>query len=210
MEYDGTYCFYPAGRCGVCMGPRLGKRMAGGVFGATVRGGLFCLFCGNPPEIAGRYFTWKIWYDLNMENTIILQLIGFVVCFILLFVFTAKYRAALAAEEDNETETEDLTVKTVSQRPSFESRGTLLNSLQGTASLEVADLQEKVKELQYRLEEMQISNNKSASDVAKQLSRLEARISTFEQEYVTKLQPTLLSLIQELENIKVAESKSEK
>ena len=30
-----------------------------------------------------------------METTVILQLIGFTVCFILLFVFTAKYRAAL-------------------------------------------------------------------------------------------------------------------
>lgn len=144
-----------------------------------------------------------------MDNTIIIQLIGFVVCFILLFVFTAKYRAALAAEEDNETETEEITVKTVAEPPTFESRATLLNSLQGTASLEVADLQEKIKELQYHLEEMKISHNKTISDITKQLSRLESRVGTFEQEYVSKLQPTLLSLIQELENMKEMENKSQ-
>ena len=145
-----------------------------------------------------------------MDNTIILQLIGFVVCFILLFVFTAKYRAALSAEEDTETEKEDVTVKTVSTEPSFESRATLLNSLQGTPTLEMADLQEKVKELQYHLEEMKISQNKTIGDITKQLSRLESRIGTFEQEYVSKLQPTLLSLIQELENMKEVENKSQK
>lgn len=146
---------------------------------------------------------------MNMENAIILQLIGFVVCFILLFVFTAKYRAALAAEADNEEGEEDVTVMTVAQPPAFESRATVLGALQNTAPLEVADLQEKVKELQYRLEEMKISHEKTVSDMAKQISRLEARIGTFEQEYVSKLQPTLLSLIQELENMKVAENQSE-
>ena len=145
-----------------------------------------------------------------METTIILQLIGFVVCFILLFVFTAKYRAALAMEADFEEPVEDLSVVTVAQQPSFKSRASILNSLQGAASLEMADIKEKIKELQYRLEEMKIGNNKTNSDITKQLARLETRISTFEQEYLTKLQPTLLSLIKELENMKVAETKPEK
>ena len=39
---------------------------------------------------------------------------------------------------------------------------------------------------------------------------MEQRISTFEQEYVAKLQPSLLSLIEELENMKVAENKEQK
>ena len=146
-----------------------------------------------------------------MENTIILQLIGFVVCFILLFVFTAKYRAALAAETDNEEAAdEQVTVMTVSQQSAFQPRATVLNNLQGTASLELADLQEKVKELQYQLEEVKISSGKTSGDITKQLSRLESRIATFEQEYVAKLQPTLLSLIQELESMKATESQVEK
>ena len=77
-----------------------------------------------------------------MENTIIVQLIGFTVCFILLFVFTAKYRAALAHETDFEPAVEDLTVVTVAQQPAYKPRAAILQSLQGAASLETADLKE--------------------------------------------------------------------
>lgn len=142
-----------------------------------------------------------------LDTTVILQMSGFVVCFILLFVFTAKYRAALAHETDFESTVEETSVVTGSAQPAFKPRATLLGSLQGSASLEVADLKEKVKDLQYRLEEMKIGHDKMTGDLSKQLSRMETRIGTFEQEYVTKLQPTLLSLIEELENMKVAESK---
>ncbi len=145
-----------------------------------------------------------------MENTIILQLIGFTVCFILLFVFTAKYRAALAHETDFEPAVEDLTVVTVAQQPAYKPRAAILQSLQGTASLETADLKEKVKDLHYRLEELKIAQDKTSGEFAKQMARMEQRISTFEQEYVAKLQPTLLSLIEELENMKVAENKTGK
>ena len=131
-----------------------------------------------------------------MENTIILQLIGFTVCFILLFVFTAKYRAALAHETDFEPAVEDLTVVTVAQQPAYKPRAAILQSLQGTASLETADLKEKVKDLHYRLEELKIAQDKTSGEFAKQMARMEQRISTFEQEYVAKLQPTLLSLIE--------------
>ena len=145
-----------------------------------------------------------------MENTVILQLIGFTVCFILLFVFTAKYRAALAHETDFEPAVEDLTVVTVAQQPAYKPRAAILQSLQGTASLETADLKEKVKDLHYRLEELKIAQDKTSGEFAKQMARMEQRISTFEQEYVAKLQPTLLSLIEELENMKVAENKTGK
>ncbi len=145
-----------------------------------------------------------------LDTTIILQISGFVVCFVLLFVFTAKYRAALAHETDFESSVEEVSAATVAAQPAFKPRASILSSLQGSSSLEVADLKEKVKELQYRLEEMKISHDKMSNDLSKQISRMETRIGTFEQEYVTKLQPTLLSLIQELENMKVAESKQEK
>ena len=145
-----------------------------------------------------------------METTVILQLIGSTVCFILLFVFTAKYRAALAHETDFEPAVEDLTVVTVAQPPAFKPRASLLQSLQGSSSLDLADLKEKVKSLHYRLEELKMAQDKSAGDLAKQMARMEQRMSTFEQEYVTKLQPTLLSLIEDLENMKVAEEKTQK
>ena len=141
-----------------------------------------------------------------MDTTIILQLSGFVVCFILLFVFTAKYRAALVREADFEPAVQEMTVSAGESQPTFRSRASVLNSLQGTSSLEVADLKEKIKSLQYRLEEMKIGQEKTTSELAKQLARMETRMATFEQEYVAKLQPTLLSLIQDLENIKLSES----
>ena len=149
-------------------------------------------------------------YDniIHMLNALLFQLIGFVVCFILLFYFTAKYRAALVRETDMDYPVEDLTVMTVA-KPSFSSRASILNSLQNPSALEVADLKEKVKDLYYRLEELKLAQDKNNADLNRLVSRLEQRLSTFEQEYVAKLQPTLLSLIEDLENIKVSE-KAEK
>lgn len=140
-----------------------------------------------------------------MENIVLWQLIGFVVCLIVLFVLTAQYRAALARETDFEAPVEDLTVVTVAQKPEFKPRAAVLHEVKGNALLEIADLKDKVKELAYQLEEVKIGEHKTGDDIAKQLARMEQRISTFEQEYVNKLQPTLLSLIQELESLKLAD-----
>ena len=140
-----------------------------------------------------------------MEHTLILLSAGFVVCFILLFWFTAKYRAAVARETDFDSPVEDLTMMTVAKPSAFSSRASILGSLQNTSALEMADLKEKVKDLHYRLEEMKTADDKNLAEMAKQMSRLEQRLATFEQEYITKLQPTLLSLIDELENMKVDE-----
>ncbi len=142
-----------------------------------------------------------------MEQTLILLSAGFVVCFVLLFWFTAKYRAAVAGETDFDSPVEDLTMMTVSKPSSFPSRSSILGSLQNTSALEMADLKEKVKDLHYRLEEMKTAEDKNLAEITKQMGRLEQRLATFEQEYITKLQPTLLSLIEELENIKVGEEK---
>ena len=142
-----------------------------------------------------------------MEHTLILLSAGFVVCFILLFWFTAKYRAAVAGETDFDSPVEDLTIMTVAKPSAFSSRASILGSLLNTSALEMADLKEKVKDLHYRLEEMKTADDKNLAEMAKQMSRLEQRLATFEQEYITKLQPTLLSLIDELENMKVDEEK---
>ena len=137
-----------------------------------------------------------------MENIVILQIVGFVVCFILLFVFIAKYHGALESEADLEEEVSGLDQMTVSQEPVFKPRASLLQGAQAPAALEVADLQEQVKTLHYHLEELKASTQNHEADMAKQISRLEARIGTFEQEYVNKLQPTLLRVIEELEHLK--------
>lgn len=136
-----------------------------------------------------------------MENIIIWQIVGFVVCFVLLFVFIAKYHAALEAEPDLETEAVGVDEMTVSQAPVFKPRAALLQSAQAPAALEVADLKEQVKTLHYHLEELKASTQKHEADMAKQIARLEGRLGTFEQE-VAKLQPTLLRVIEELEHLK--------
>ena len=135
-----------------------------------------------------------------MENIIVWQIIGFVVCFILLFVFIAKYHNAVEAEQDLE-EVEELEEKTVPRQPVFQPRAALLQSAQAPAALEVADLKEQVKDLHYRLEELKASAQKHQADMTNQLARLEARMGTFEKEYAN-LQPTLLRVIDELERIK--------
>ena len=139
-----------------------------------------------------------------METTSILLIAGFVLCFILLFVFIAKYHGALEDEADLE-EVEGLNQVTIGQEPTFQPRAALLQSAQAPAALEVADLKEQVKTLHYQLQEFKATTQKHESDMAKQLSRLETRIATFEQEYVNKLQPTLLRVIDELEHLKGAD-----
>ncbi len=136
-----------------------------------------------------------------MENIIIWQIAGFVVCFILLFVFIAKYHAALEAEQDLQEEVEGLEEASVAQAPVFQPRAALLQTAQAPAALEVADLKEQVKTLHYHLEELKASTQKHEADMAGQLARLESRLSTFEQ-HVNELQPTLLRVIEELEHIK--------
>lgn len=137
-----------------------------------------------------------------METTSIILIAGFVVCFILLFVFIAKYHGALEDEADL-NEVAGLDQVTVGEGgPVFQPRAALLQGAQAPAALEVTDLKEQVKTLYYQLEEFKATTQKHESDMAKQLARLETRIATFEQEYVNKLQPTLLRVIDELEHLK--------
>lgn len=141
---------------------------------------------------------------------IIWQIAGFVVCFILLFVFIAKYHAALEEEQDLEEEIEEAAVSAQPQAPVFKPRAALLQATQAPAALELADLKEQVKTLHYHVEELKMSTQKQEGDLASQVARLEARINTFEQEYVNKLQPTLLRVIEELEHMKSTDAPSAK
>ena len=140
-----------------------------------------------------------------MENMIIWQIVGFVVCFVLLFVFIAKYREVVANEEffEQVQDVPDTSGAAVAANTNagFESRASLLKG----GVPEVADVKEQVRSLHYQLAELKTATNKTQVDTAKQLARLEQRLSTFEQEYVNKLQPTLLRVIEELEHIKGTE-----
>ena len=134
-----------------------------------------------------------------MENLIIWQIIGFTVCFVLLFVFIAKYREALDQEQSFEN-TEETSAPSAEFRP----REEVLQEAAG-GSLELADLEEKVRSLHYQLLELRTTVQTNNAEFTKQMKRMEQRVSTFEQEYVNKLQPTLLRVIDELEHIKGVE-----
>lgn len=137
-----------------------------------------------------------------MANVIVWQMIGFVICFILLFVFIAKYREVVANEEFFEPIQEESVAATTDPNIEFKSRAALLQS---GGSPDVADVKEQVRALHYQLAELKSVTSKAQADTTNQLARLEQRLSTFEQEYVNKLQPTLLRVIEELEHIKGTE-----
>ncbi|MBO4675550.1 MAG: hypothetical protein J5601_05665, partial [Elusimicrobiaceae bacterium] len=120
-------------------------------------------------------------------------------CFVLLFVFIAKYREALDQEQPFESVEETVTPST-----EFRPREEVLEEAKEN-SLELVDLEEKVRSLHYQLLELRTAVQKNNAEFTKQMARMEQRVSTFEQEYVNKLQPTLLRVIDELEHIKGVE-----
>ena len=142
-----------------------------------------------------------------MENVIVWQVIGFVVCFVLLFVFVAKYREVVSEDTFFEPEGEEAPSVAAVATDADKTRAALL---QGNVSPDVADMKDQVRSLHYQLAELRSVTNKSNMDMAKQIARLEQRLGTFEQEYVNKLQPTLLRVIEELEHIKGAEETDSK
>jgi len=131
-----------------------------------------------------------------MSNAFILSSVGFVAALILLFYFIAKYRAAEVVDEDGDLALpQDITGGAAQDAVRF------FGKSMGPGAKEVADIKEKLKDLHYRLEEIKLLEEKRNTAAAAAIARVEQRVTTFENEYVNKLQPTLYSLINELENI---------
>ena len=131
--------------------------------------------------------------------TIIISLSGFLLCLILLFYFIAKYRACGPKEQEDDLDLLDgvssaAAVAAQDARRLFAKGGSV-------NAREAAEIKEKLKELHYRIEEIKLIEEKRNLELSKAIAKIEQRINTFENEYVNKLQPTLYSLINELENI---------
>ena len=131
--------------------------------------------------------------------TIIISLTGFILCLVLLFYFVAKYKACGPKEQENDLDLLDevssaATTAALDARRLF-AKGGALNAR------EAAEIKEKLKELHYRIEEIKLIEEKRNLEFSKAVAKIEQRINTFENEYVNKLQPTLYSLIKELESI---------
>ncbi|WP_424244689.1 TolA-binding protein [Elusimicrobium posterum] len=142
-----------------------------------------------------------------MSVNFIVGIIGFFISFVLLFYFTAKYRESVADEgtfvvdAPSDSAEGEAAAKTAASVASTIKRASL-GGPYGSLSLEIEDLNEKLRNMHYRLEEMRLVQENNSSELIKTISKLEQRLNTFEGEYVNKLQPTLLSLIEELEQIK--------
>lgn len=134
-----------------------------------------------------------------MPTILIISLAGFLLCLVLLFYFISKYRACGPKEEDNDLDLLDgvssaATVAAQDARRLFGKSGSV-------SAREAAEIKERIKELHYRIEEIKLVEEKRNLELSKAIAKIEQRINTFENEYVNKLQPTLYSLINELEHI---------
>ena len=134
-----------------------------------------------------------------MPTTLIISSAGFAVCFLLLFYFVAKYRQALpkSSFEDFDILDEVSSAATTAAKDAKRIFST-------SATPEVRDiisLQEKMKELHYKLEEIKLLQEKQLNDTKNTIANLEQRLTSFENEYINNLQPTLQGLIKELELI---------
>jgi len=136
-------------------------------------------------------------------DMLIIGAAGFLITFVLLFVFAAQYRAAAAPEDVEFGSSAAPAAAANATRPQVAVKRATLGSEAANPN-EVLELREKVKQLYYRIEELKLVQETKTADAAKTLAKLEQRLDTFENEYVNKLQPTLAQIIEELENIKPA------
>ncbi|WP_428897948.1 hypothetical protein Dip518_000135 [Parelusimicrobium proximum] len=144
-----------------------------------------------------------------METTFIIGIAGFAAAFILLFFLAAKYREA-AADEATFSSTGEVCSGSASQGQMAQIASALKRSNVGNINnplaLEVADLKQQLKEMHYKIEELKLVGENKNADTAKSIAHINQRLNTFEEEYLAKLQPTLVGLIEELENLKVSGS----
>ena len=134
-----------------------------------------------------------------MPTTLIISSAGFAVCFLLLFYFIAKYRKALPSSSFEEFDIIDEVSSAASAAAKDAKR-----MFSASATMETRDLlslQEKVKDLTYKLEEIKLLQEKHLTDTKNTIANLEQRLTSFENEYINNLQPTLQGLIKELELI---------
>jgi gas vesicle protein len=116
-----------------------------------------------------------------------------------LVYFTTKYRAASLKEENGQLDITEEISSDINRAAQDAAR--LFGRASNVSAREIAEIKDKLKDLSYYIEEIKLLEEKRNTETAKTIARIEQRVSTFENEYVSKLQPTLYSLINELENI---------
>jgi ElaB/YqjD/DUF883 family membrane-anchored ribosome-binding protein len=134
-----------------------------------------------------------------MSTTFLISSIGFLLTCILLAYLAAKYRAASLREENGDLDITEEISSDINRAAHDAAR--LFGRGGSVCAREIAEIKDKLKDLLYYIEEIKLLEEKRNTETSKTIARIEQRVSTFENEYVNKLQPTLYSLINELENI---------
>ena len=134
-----------------------------------------------------------------MPTTLIISSAGFAICFLLLFYFIAKYRQAIPNSSFEEFDILDEVSSAASTAAKDAKR--IFSSAAAPEVRDIVSLQEKMKELHYKLEEIKLLQEKQLNDTKNTIAGLEQRLTSFENEYINNLQPTLQGLIKELELI---------
>lgn len=134
-----------------------------------------------------------------MPTILIISSAGFAICFLLLFYFIAKYRQALSKSSFEDFDILDEVSSAASTAAKDAKR--IFSSAATPEVRDIVSLQEKMKELHYKLEEIKLLQEKQLNDTKNTIAGLEQRLTSFENEYINNLQPTLQGLIKELELI---------
>ena len=152
----------------------------------------------------------------------IIYSLGFLFCLGLLFYFIAKYKESDLQDDEflwNEDESkksskdipEENAQEQLPEKDPFVEFKEETNTVQQVQRLfakadslparEIFDLKDKVKDLSYILEGNRLLEEKHYNELKTLVSKLEKRLSSFENEYLNNLHPTLTTLIKELENL---------
>lgn len=135
-----------------------------------------------------------------MPTTLILSSVGFVICLLLLVYFIAKYRQALPSASFDEFDIID-EVSSAASTAAKDAKRIFSTSAATPEVRDILSLQEKIKDMYYQIEEIRLLQEKQINDTKTAIANLEKRVSSFENEYINNLQPTLQGLIKELELI---------
>ncbi|MBT3393333.1 MAG: hypothetical protein HN833_04680 [Elusimicrobiaceae bacterium] len=129
-------------------------------------------------------------------NITYIAIVGFFGCFILLFYFIARYREFFETTSDNFN---------------FQMKHSEPTQPDNRAELaEIKDIKDKFKTLTHMLEENRREQEKSNKQFLKNIADIEKRVSSFEEEYINKLQPAIASLVSELETLTTAQEDIQK
>jgi len=124
-------------------------------------------------------------------NILYISLIGFFICFILLFYFISRYKEFFGGEEES--------FNTHFEKEEIDSKAFSKISINPKLEKDIVELRDQIKHFNHQMEELKLVQEEKNKEFVKNISDVEKRVTTFEEEYINKLQPAIASLVDELE-----------